>query len=154
MSNRSAAQGLSLWGQSLMGQSLLRLLLLAILVVSAPAWAQDTPLAPLANEQLADPRMEARATELMETLRCIQCQGQSIADSDAPIAAAMRAEVRQRIDKGENAGSIRALMIARYGEWVSFEPQAGGGGLFLWLAPLLILLTAIWFARGLFRRTP
>lgn len=128
-----------------------RWLLIAVLL-AAPLVAQDGPLAPLANEQLADPRKEANAAELMETLRCIQCQGQSIADSDAPIAAAMRAEVRQRVDKGESTDSIRSLMIARYGEWVSFEPNADGGGLILWLAPLLVLLAAIWFARGLFRK--
>ncbi len=127
-------------------------LLLIIALLAFPLAAQDTPLAPLANEQLADPRKESDATELMETLRCIQCQGQSIADSDAPIAAAMRAEVRQRVDMGESTESIRSLMIARYGEWVSFEPKADGGGLLLWLAPLLVLLAAIWFARGLFRR--
>lgn len=126
--------------------------LLIVALLAAPLSAQNTPLAPLANEQLADPRKEAKATELMETLRCIQCQSQSIADSDAPIAAAMRAEVRQRIDKGESADNIRDLMIARYGEWVSFEPKADGGELLLWFAPLLILLAAIWFARGLFRR--
>jgi cytochrome c-type biogenesis protein CcmH/NrfF len=128
-----------------------RWLLIAALF-AAPLAAQDGPLAPLANEQLADPGKEAEATELMESLRCIQCQGQSIADSDAPIAAAMRAEVRQRVDKGESSDSIRNLMIARYGEWVSFEPKADGGGLVLWLAPLLVLLAAIWLARGLFRK--
>jgi cytochrome c-type biogenesis protein CcmH/NrfF len=128
------------------------LLAITLLFAVPAAFAQDAPLAPLANEQLTDPRKEANATELMETLRCIQCQGQSIADSDAPIAAAMRAEVRQRVDKGESTDSIRNLMIARYGEWVSFEPRGDGGGLILWLAPLLVLMSAIWFARGLFRR--
>ena len=123
-----------------------------MLATALPVSAQDTPLAPLANEQLADPAMEAEATNLMETLRCIQCQGQSIADSDAPIAAAMRAEVRQRVDKGESTDSIRTLMIARYGEWVSFEPKADGGGLLLWLAPLLFLIGAIFMSRSLFRK--
>ncbi len=121
-------------------------------LLTAPLAAQDSPLAPLANEQLTDSGKEAEATGLMETLRCIQCQGQSIADSDAPIAAAMRAEVRQRVDNGESTDSIRELMIARYGEWVSFEPKTDGGGVVLWLAPLLVLLAAIWFARGLFRK--
>ena len=123
-----------------------------MLATSSLVSAQDTPLGPLANEQLADPAMEAEATNLMETLRCIQCQGQSIADSDAPIAAAMRAEVRQRVDKGESTDSIRTLMIARYGEWVSFEPKADGGGLLLWLAPLLFLIGAIFMSRSLFRK--
>ena len=127
-------------------------LMLLLALLSAPVLAQDSPLSPLANQQLSDPSKEAKATELMETLRCIQCQGQSIADSDAPIAAAMRAEVRQRIDKGEGAESIRDLMIARYGEWVSFEPRADSGGMLLWLAPFLILIAAVFFARPLFRK--
>ena len=122
------------------------------LIAALPVAAQDAPLAPMANEQLADPSKEANATNLMETLRCIQCQGQSIADSDAPIAAAMRAEVRQRVGKGESAASIRNLMIQRYGEWVSFEPKADGGGLLLWLAPLIILIGAVFASRTLFRK--
>ncbi len=125
---------------------------IGLMLIAAPVLAQDTPLSPLANEQLRDPAKEADATALMETLRCIQCQGQSIADSDAPIAAAMRAEVRSRIDKGEPAEGIRDLMIARYGEWVSFEPRADSGGLLLWLAPLLILVAAAWLSRSLFRK--
>ena len=123
-----------------------------VLMIALPVAAQNIPLAPLANEQLADPSKEAEATNLMETLRCIQCQGQSIADSDAPIAVAMRAEVRQRVDKGESTDSIRSLMIARYGEWVSFEPKANGGGLLLWLAPLLILIGAVFLSRTLFSK--
>ena len=129
-----------------------RVLILLGVALAAPLTAQDGELAPLAYQQLKDPAKEAEATELMETLRCIQCQGQSIADSDAPIAGAMRAEVRQRVEKGESVDSIRSWMIGRYGEWVSFEPRADGGGLVLWLAPLVILLTAMWFARGLFQR--
>ena len=122
------------------------------LIAASPVAAQDAPLAPMANEQLADPSKEANATNLMETLRCIQCQGQSIADSDAPIAAAMRAEVRQRVGKGESIASIRNLMIQRYGEWVSFEPKADGGGLLLWLAPLIILIGSVFLSRTLFRK--
>jgi cytochrome c-type biogenesis protein CcmH/NrfF len=129
-----------------------RAVILISLGLAVPLAAQDGPLAPLANVQLSDPGKEAEATELMETLRCIQCQGQSIADSDAPIAAAMRAEVRQRVEKGESTDSIRNWMIGRYGEWVSFEPSASGGGLVLWLAPFLVMFAALWFARGLFQR--
>jgi cytochrome c-type biogenesis protein CcmH/NrfF len=129
-----------------------RAVILISLGLAVPLAAQDGPLAPLANVQLSDPSKEAEATELMETLRCIQCQGQSIADSDAPIAAAMRAEVRQRVQKGESTDSIRNWMIGRYGEWVSFEPPARGGGLVLWLAPFLVMFAALWFARGLFQR--
>ena len=134
-------------------EGLKHLIILGMALMATPLSAQqDGPPPPLANEQLSDPRQEARATDLMETLRCIQCQGQSIADSDAPMAGAMRAEVRQRIAKGEKPESVRDLMISRYGEWVSFEPAMRGSSLLLWAAPLLILLVAAWFARGLFQK--
>lgn len=128
-------------------------LTLLTLFVAVPVLAQGSgPIPELANQQLADPKKEAEATSLMHGLRCIQCQGQSIADSDAPMAATMRAEVRQQIAKGEKPETIRQWMIGRYGEWVSFEPEIKGAGLLLWAAPLLLLLAAVWMARGMFRR--
>ena len=134
-------------------EGLKHLIIVCTALIATPLSAQqDGPPPPLANQQLSDPRQETRATDLMETLRCIQCQGQSIADSDAPMAGAMRAEVRQRIAKGEKPESVRDLMISRYGEWVSFEPAMRGSSLLLWAAPLLILLVAAWFARGLFQK--
>jgi cytochrome c-type biogenesis protein CcmH/NrfF len=110
------------------------------------------PTPELANRQLPDPAQEKAATQVMHALRCIQCQGQSIADSDAPMAATMRAEVRQQIAEGKKPGAIRQWMIERYGEWVSFEPDMKGSGLLLWAAPLLLLLLGLLMARGLFRR--
>jgi cytochrome c-type biogenesis protein CcmH len=128
-------------------------LLPLLLMLAVPLLAQGTgPIPELANQQLADPQQEADATRLMHGLRCIQCQGQSIADSDAPMAATMRAEVRQQIAAGEKPETIRQWMIGRYGEWVSFEPEMKGTGLLLWAAPLLLLLVALWLARGMFRR--
>jgi len=130
-----------------------QLLALLLLAVSMPVVAQDGGVdAPYANRQLSDPRLEGRATALMETLRCIQCQGQSIADSDAPIAGAMRSEVRRRIKDGEKPEAIRKWLIARYGEYVSYEPSLAGSGLLLWFAPLLLLAGALWMASGLFRK--
>ena len=124
-----------------------------LLMLAAPAFAQGSgPTPALANRQLPDPAKEAEAMRLMHSLRCIQCQGQSIADSDAPMAGTMRAEVRQQIARGQKPDAIRNWMIGRYGEWVSFEPDMKGAGLLLWIAPLLIFLAAIWIARGLFRR--
>lgn len=131
----------------------MRALLPLLLVLGAPAFAQGSgPTPPLANRQLQDPAKEAEAMQLMHSLRCIQCQGQSIADSDAAMAGTMRAEVRQQIAAGQEPRAIRGWMIDRYGEWVSFEPDMKGAGLFLWLAPLLIFVASIWLARGLFRR--
>ena len=124
-----------------------------LLMLAAPVFAQGSgPTPALANRQLPDPAKEAEAMRLMHSLRCIQCQGQSIADSDAAMAGTMRAEVRQQIAAGENPQAIRGWMIDRYGEWVSFEPDMKGAGLLLWIAPLLIFLASIWLARGLFRR--
>ncbi len=124
-----------------------------LLMLAVPAFAQGSgPTPALANRQLPDPAKEAEAMRLMHSLRCIQCQGQSIADSDAPMAGTMRAEVRQQIARGQKPDAIRNWMIGRYGEWVSFEPDMKGAGLLLWIAPLLIFLAAIWVARGLFRR--
>jgi cytochrome c-type biogenesis protein CcmH len=124
-----------------------------LLALSVPVFAQGSgPTPPLANRQLADPAQEAQAMRLMHSLRCIQCQGQSIADSDAAMAGTMRAEVRQQIAAGEKPQAIRSWMIDRYGEWVSFEPDMKGVGLLLWVAPFLIFIASIWLARGLFRR--
>jgi cytochrome c-type biogenesis protein CcmH/NrfF len=127
------------------------ILCVSALFFAAPLLAQAGENAPLADQQLADPAAEAKASALMHTLRCVQCQGQSIADSDAPIAGAMRHEVRQRIAKGEEPAAIRDWLVGRYGEFISFEPGYSGAGLLLWLAPFLILAAAILLARGLFR---
>lgn len=127
----------------------------ALLIAALPqlSVAQGSgPTPELANRQLGDPAQEKEATQVMHALRCIQCQGQSIADSDAPMAATMRAEVRQQIADGKKPVAIREWMIERYGEWVSFEPDMRGAGLVLWGAPLLLLLLGLFLARGLFRR--
>lgn len=131
----------------------MRLFIPFLVLFAAPVIAQGSgPTPALANRQLADPVQEAEATQLMHSLRCIQCQGQSIADSDAPMAGTMRAEVRQQIAAGQKPAEIRDWMVQRYGEWVSFEPELKGAGLLLWIAPLILLLVSIFVARGLFRR--
>jgi cytochrome c-type biogenesis protein CcmH len=122
----------------------------ALALLAAPLSAQEGPPPPLANEQLADPEQEARALDLMQRLRCIQCQGQSIHDSDAPIAAAMRHEVRERIKAGQSEAEIESWLIERYGDWISFAPPASGGGLVLWVLPVLLLGGALLVARGRF----
>jgi len=104
------------------------------------------------NTQLADPRAEAQARALMGELRCVVCQGQSIADSDADMAADMRALVRQRIAKGESPAAIRRWLIERYGDYVSYDPPLSGATALLWATPLLLLVAGAWIARGSFRR--
>jgi cytochrome c-type biogenesis protein CcmH len=128
------------------------LLPIALALSAVPLAAQEGAPPPLANQQLADPAQEARALELMQRLRCIQCQGQSIHDSDAPIAAAMRHEVRERIKAGQSEAEIESWLIERYGDWISFAPPASGGGLVLWLLPVLLLVGAGLVARGRFAK--
>jgi len=124
-----------------------------LFTLASPALAQSTlPPARYANAQLADPDQEAKAKALMETLRCLVCQGQSIADSDADMAADMRALVRERIAAGESPDSIRAWLIERYGNWVSYKPPLEPLTWPLWAAPLLLLAAGAWLARGRFKR--
>ncbi|MFN3424958.1 MAG: cytochrome c-type biogenesis protein CcmH [Novosphingobium meiothermophilum] len=125
------------------------------LLLVAPAPAQDQlPPAPLAYRQLDDPVLEAKAQRLMETLRCLKCQSQSIADSDAPMAGDMRHQVRTRIAAGEDPEAIRAWLIERYGDYVSYAPQNKPIMWPLFAAPLVILLLAAILLRGRFRRGP
>ena len=131
----------------------MRLLLIALLslVMAQPVLADGTmPPAPYAYRQLEDPRKEAEAKALMETLRCLQCQGQSIADSDAPIAGDMRHQVRERIQAGEDPEAIRAWLVERYGDYVSYAPQVTLKTWPLYAAPLAFLALALLIARRRF----
>ena len=125
----------------------------ALLLVPAAAAADPTTApAPLANTQLRDPAKEAEAKALMETLRCLVCQGQSIADSDASLAADMRAMVRERIAAGEQPAAIRGWLIARYGDYVTYDPPLGAATWPLWLAPIAMLVAGALLARSSFKR--
>lgn len=118
------------------------------LLVAAPAAAQDSlPPAPYADRQLADPQAEARARELMESLRCLTCQSQSIADSDAAMAGDMRHQVRTRIAAGESPEAIRAWLVARYGDYVSYRPQLSTLTWPLFAVPLGLLAAALLILR-------
>jgi cytochrome c-type biogenesis protein CcmH/NrfF len=114
---------------------------LLLALIALPLGAQDSmPPAPFAYNQLDDPRLEAEATALMHTLRCLKCQSQSIADSDAPMAGDMRHQVRSRILAGESPDEIRGWLIARYGDYVSYEPEVSATTWPLFAGPVLLLL--------------
>jgi cytochrome c-type biogenesis protein CcmH/NrfF len=116
-------------------------LALVLAVPALPAGAQDSmPPAPYAYNQLDDPRLEAEASALMHTLRCLKCQSQSIADSDAPMAGDMRHQVRSRILAGESPDQIRVWLIARYGDYVSYEPEVSSTTWPLFAIPVLVIL--------------
>jgi len=111
------------------------------LILLSPAAFADSNLPPAywSDRQLPDPRQEAQAQALMDELRCLVCQGQSIADSDAELAGDMRDLVRRRIAAGEQPAAIRAWLIRRYGSWISYRPTAEPAAWPLWLAPLALL---------------
>ena len=89
-----------------------RLVMVLALIAAAPLLADsDLPPAYWSNRQLPDPKQEARAEALMEQIRCLVCQGQSIADSDAELAGDMRDLVRRRIAAGQNPAEIRGWLI-------------------------------------------
>lgn len=139
-------------GSRLRGNTLLIVAALLAFIAPAAAAQDRLPPAPYAYQQLNDPAKEAQAKALMNTLRCLVCQGQSIADSDAPLAGDMRHEVRAKIAAGESPEAIRQWLVARYGNWVSYDPPFDGATALLWLAPLLFLGVGGWFAFGRFRR--
>ncbi len=128
-----------------------RLAIFTLLLASA-AGGQTVAPAALADTQLANPAQEASAKALMETLRCVVCQGQSIADSDATMAGDMRALVRQRIRAGETPGAVKAWLIERYGTYITYDPPLDAVTWPLWAAPVVLIAIGGWIARGSFRR--
>lgn len=130
-----------------------RLVLILGMLLAVPVAAQsDLPAAEWAYVQLPDPEMEAEARELMLELRCLVCQGQSIADSDAEMAGDMRHLVRERMLAGESPEEIRAYLVERYGDWVTYRPPASSLTLPLYIAPILLFLAGAWLLRGRFKR--
>jgi cytochrome c-type biogenesis protein CcmH len=120
---------------------LIALLALIAPPLAAPLAAQSTmPPAPYAYTQLEDPALEEEATALMETLRCLKCQSQSIADSDAPMAGDMRHQVRSRLLAGETPNEVRDWLTQRYGDYVSYEPTVSSTTWPLFAIPVLLLL--------------
>jgi cytochrome c-type biogenesis protein CcmH len=132
--------------------ALVATLLVILGFAPAPLAAEPASSSPYAYQQLNDPAKEAKAKALMETLRCLVCQGQSIADSDAALAGDMRNEVRTKIAAGESPDAIRKWLVARYGNWVSYDPPFDKATALLWLGPLLFLALGGWLAFGRFRR--
>ena len=132
----------------------MRALALALaLLVAAPALADSNlPPAYWAYRQLPDTKQEAQAQALMEELRCLVCQGQSIADSDADLAGDMRDLVRRRVAAGEKPEAIRAWLIERYGDWISYRPTAEPINWPLWAAPVILLIFGGAMVAGRIRR--
>ncbi len=127
-------------------------LVIPFLLLATTAAGQTVAPAALADTQLANPTQEASAKALMETLRCVVCQGQSIADSDATMAGDMRALVRQRIRAGETPAAIKEWLIGRYGTYITYDPPLDAMTWPLWATPVILIGLGVWIARSSFRR--
>lgn len=130
--------------------AVIRTLLPLLCLLAAAATAQE-PTSPWGNQPLPDAAREAEAMKLMHELRCLTCQNQSIAESNAPQAEAMRALVRQQMAAGQSADDVRADLIDRYGDWVTFRPPPRPDTWALWAMPALALLAGLFLVRKLFR---
>jgi cytochrome c-type biogenesis protein CcmH len=123
------------------------------LAAATPALADSLmPPARWANVQLPDPAKERQARTLMDSIRCLVCQGESIADSPAEMAGDMRSLVRERIQAGESPESIRQWLISRYGDQISLQPPFDWQNMSLFVLPVVQLDGGFFLASGRFRR--
>lgn len=112
-----------------------------VLAVIAMLWLGLS--AALAQEaQLADPTLEQRARDLSREIRCVVCQSQSVADSDADIARELRVLIREQIAAGKSDQDIRDYLVARYGDFVLFDPPFKASTYVLWIGPFAVLVCA------------
>lgn len=119
---------------------------LALFLTVAPVWAVQP------DEMLADPALEARARAISREIRCPVCQGETIDDSNAPIARDLRIIIRERLVTGDTDADVVDYIVARYGEGVLFNPPVKGVNLILWLAGPALLLAGIAVAVAAGRR--
>jgi cytochrome c-type biogenesis protein CcmH len=123
-------------------------LLAAMLAIGVQALAIDTEAA------FDDPVLQHRYEAINRELRCLVCQNQTIADSNATLAQDLRREVREMIAAGKTDAEIREFMIERYGDFVLYRPRMTAQNFLLWAAPaLLLLVAAVVLARVIRRRT-
>ena len=108
---------------------------MALLLAAPSAWAIGVDEAPL-----ADAADENRARDLMEDLRCLVCQNQSVEESDADMARDIRIIVRERVAAGDSDEEIRTFMTDRYGDWILMKPPFKTETLLLWVGPFLLVL--------------
>ncbi len=114
------------------------------------ATASDPGVAPAVA---ADPKLEADMMELSHKLRCLVCQNQSIAESNAPLAVDLRNQVREQLAAGKDKDDVIDYLVERYGDFVLYEPPFNAATGLLWVGPFALLLGgAGWLAWRLRRR--
>jgi len=121
-------------------------LLLAGMLIACQALAVD------AGRAFEDPAQQERYERLVKDLRCLMCQNQSIADSNATLASDLRREVRDLMIAGQSDDQIRSFMTERYGDFVLYRPPVTPRTWLLWAAPALLLLGGTAIAVAVVRR--
>ena len=111
-------------------------LLVAAFLMSS-AGAIDT------DKRFDDPKLQARYEQLISEVRCLQCQNQSIKDSNVSLAADLRREIARMIEEGKSDDEIADFLVVRYGEFALYRPRSTGKTLVLWLAPFLLVLLGV-----------
>ncbi len=104
-----------------------------LLIVSATSLAIDT------EEPFDDPALQARYDQLIEEFRCLVCQNQAIADSNATLAADLRREIHRMLNEGMSDAEITKFLVERYGDFVLYRPPVKPSTWLLWAAPLLFI---------------
>ena len=135
----------------LLGAAVMTVALAGPVRAETPAAVADPALAPALA---ADPKLEADAMELSHKLRCLVCQNQSIAESNAPLAVDLRNQVREQLAAGKDKDDVIDYLVERYGDFVLYEPPVKGVTLLLWGGPALLLFgSAGWLVLRLRRRS-
>jgi cytochrome c-type biogenesis protein CcmH len=99
-----------------------------------------------------DPVLQARYEEIIEEVRCVKCQNQTIKDSNALIANDLRREIRRLLSDGYSDAEVYDYLVERYGEFVLYRPRMSGVSLLLWLAPGIFVLIGGWVVFRVLRK--
>ena len=110
---------------------------LCLLLSAGGAWAIDS------EPPFPDPALQSRYMELTHELRCLVCQDETIADSNADLAADFRRQIHGMVAAGKSDADIKAYMVQRYGDFVLYKPPVQSSTALLWVGPFLLLLIAI-----------
>ena len=94
-----------------------------------------------------DPVLDKRTAALAEELRCLVCQNQTLAESNAPLAVDLRNQIREQLARGASEGEVREFMVARYGDFVLYKPPFKATTAALWLGPFALLALGLWVLR-------
>lgn len=122
------------------------LMLYGILLVPAITFGIDT------GKAFDDPVLQARYEDIIEEVRCLKCQNQSIKDSNAFLADDLRREIRRMLEEGRTDQEIYDFLVERYGDFALYRPRFEGKTLILWIAPALLLLGGALMIANIVRR--